>query len=438
MSGKLMLMKATASNGRGKGIFRIIEFTNPSGETAYRVTGWTIDGERIRQNYKTHLEAVTRKQNLETQAANLESAGQTVFTRLKPAEVNDAEGALSVLRAAGHNGQDVFRVAAEFFVRNWRDPLKRMATEDAVTDFLAEKTAANRRQRHLESLKQDLDRLAKTFGRKPVHELTKADLLTLIEAKNRAPRTQNHIRDRFHNFLGWCVKHGYTPENKAALIDKKSVDAGEIAVLSNAEVVKLLAAAKKYKDGKLVPYVALATFCAIRPDELARVAWEQIDLKEKQVTITASAAKKRGRRVVDMPENCVAWLRGHAKRKTPIRGKNWRKDFEAVKELCGFGSPAAEDASEEEKKRRADFKPWPQDVLRHTGISCHYRVHGDEGQTAAWAGNSPDMIHTHYRALVSAKDAKAFFEIVPAARARKKRPVVRKAQNRGKEAEAGD
>ena len=70
----------------------------------------------------------------------------------------------------------------------------------------------------------------------------------------------------------------------------------------------------------------------------------------------------------------------------------------------GFGR-ATEDAP--------DLKPWPQDVLRHTGISCHYRLHGDEAKTAGWAGNSPDMIHAHYRALVSAKDAKRFFEIRP-------------------------
>ena len=97
-------------------------------------------------------------------------------------------------------------------------------------------------------------------------------MLSLIEAEGRAPRTQNHIRDRFHNFLGWCVKHGYAPENPAALIDKKSVDAGEMSVLSNDQVQALLAAATGYKDGRLVPYLALATFCAIRPDELARVS----------------------------------------------------------------------------------------------------------------------------------------------------------------------
>ena len=71
------------------------------------------------------------------------------------------------------------------------------------------------------------------------------------------------------------------------------------------------------------------------------------------MTITASAAKKRGRRVVDMPENCVAWLRGPAARKPGIRGANWRNDFDAVRERAGFGSPALDGACEEEKTRRA-------------------------------------------------------------------------------------
>jgi integrase len=162
--------------------------------------------------------------------------------------------------------------------------------------------------------------------------------------------------------------------------------------------------------------VALATFCAIRPDELARLSWAQIELAEGQVTVTASAAKKRGRRVVDMPENCVAWLLPHAKKRTPIKGTNWRKDFDWLKAQIGFGNPDRLPCGKggKEREKWADLEPWPQDVLRHTGISCHYRLHGDEAKTASWAGNSPDMIHTHYRALLSAKDAAAFFEIYPA------------------------
>jgi hypothetical protein len=36
-----------------------------------------------------------------------------------------------------------------------------------------------------------------------------------------------------------------------------------------------------------------------------------------------------------------------------------------------------------------------------------------EGETASWAGNSPNVIHRHYKALVKEADAKEFWEITP-------------------------
>jgi hypothetical protein len=36
-----------------------------------------------------------------------------------------------------------------------------------------------------------------------------------------------------------------------------------------------------------------------------------------------------------------------------------------------------------------------------------------EGKTAKWAGNSPDMIHRHYKELVEPEDAREFWDIRP-------------------------
>jgi hypothetical protein len=47
--------------------------------------------------------------------------------------------------------------------------------------------------------------------------------------------------------------------------------------------------------------------------------------------------------------------------------------------------------------------------MRHTAISMHLAKHEHEGKTAAWAGNSPDIIQRHYKGLVKAKDAEAFW-----------------------------
>lgn len=409
-------MKGNVGNafgsGFGKGVFRVVEFANPTG-TAFRVTGWTMDGKRVRENYKTHDEAVGRRTQLEIESANVQTAGQTVFTRLTPDQVNQAESVFAGLKELGHG---TLLGLLDFYRRNYRDPLKRISVKDAVVKFTAEKKSANRRQRYLKDLNQELGYLVAKHGSKLAHEVQKEDLVEVIGAGDRGAERQNNIRKDYRTFFNWCVANGYAQSNPAELVPVKTVERGEIVTLSLEKVRELMKVAAGYKSGKLVPYVALATFCAIRPDELARLSWDQIDLKEGQVTVTASAAKKRGRRVVDMPENCIAWLLPHAKKKPAIKGKNWRKDFDWIKARIGFGNPERmpQGRKGKDKARWAGLKPWPQDVLRHTGISCHYRLHGDEGKTASWAGNSPDMIHAHYRALVSAKDAAGFFEVLPA------------------------
>ena len=41
------------------------------------------------------------------------------------------------------------------------------------------------------------------------------------------------------------------------------------------------------------------------------------------------------------------------------------------------------------------------------------RAHKHEGETESWAGNSPNVIHRHYKALLKEADAKEFWEITP-------------------------
>jgi hypothetical protein len=52
--------------------------------------------------------------------------------------------------------------------------------------------------------------------------------------------------------------------------------------------------------------------------------------------------------------------------------------------------------------------------LRHSFITFHMAMHTNENLTAAEAGNSPQMIHDHYRALATQKEARAWFSVKPA------------------------
>ena len=52
-------------------------------------------------------------------------------------------------------------------------------------------------------------------------------------------------------------------------------------------------------------------------------------------------------------------------------------------------------------------------TLAHTTISNHFAHNKHEGETASWAGNSPNVAHHPSKALVKEADAKEFWEITP-------------------------
>jgi hypothetical protein len=51
--------------------------------------------------------------------------------------------------------------------------------------------------------------------------------------------------------------------------------------------------------------------------------------------------------------------------------------------------------------------------LRHSFCSFHFVLHGNENLTAAQAGNSPAMVHQHYKGLATKAEAEKWFAVEP-------------------------
>jgi len=60
--------------------FVISQFTNPSGEIVFRVSGW-LDGKRIRKNFPTRAEADAERQILEVQQLQGDTGTRTAISR---------------------------------------------------------------------------------------------------------------------------------------------------------------------------------------------------------------------------------------------------------------------------------------------------------------------------------------------------------------------
>jgi hypothetical protein len=94
--------------------FVISEFTNPSGEIVFRVTGW-LDGKRIRKNFPSRAEASAERQALEIQRLQAETGIRTTATRLANALQATSAGKVAAWFLDTDYDGKVFCICQAFF-----------------------------------------------------------------------------------------------------------------------------------------------------------------------------------------------------------------------------------------------------------------------------------------------------------------------------------
>jgi hypothetical protein len=182
-----------------KSAFAISEFTNPSGEIVYRVSGW-LDGKRIRKNFPTRAEARAEVDGLEVEAARGETGLRRVVTRLNEAQVLAAEAAF--LRLG--NAQHTLSFCVDYTLTNYRAPALEKPLAVAVTDYLAAKKREAERgiisDVQVGSIKKELTLLSAHFPNATVAPLTTPQLAKFCERGdpslktfNNPPRHTQHI-----------------------------------------------------------------------------------------------------------------------------------------------------------------------------------------------------------------------------------------------------
>jgi len=147
----------------------------------------------------------------------------------------------------------------------------------------------------------------------------------------------------------------------------------------------------------LAPYVAVCLFGGVRPAETARLKWDAVNLKDREIRLEANQVKtgrrtQRGRTVA-ICDTLYAWLKVHKDK--AFYPANWRKKFDAV-------------------RKRAKIKEWPHDVMRHTAISHYFRKTGSYGRAAEQFGNSEAIIKKNYQGRVTSEDTNKFYALRPA------------------------
>ncbi len=317
--------------------------------------------------------------------------------------------------------------AVEGYLQNVAS-VKRKDILEAVEEFLkqadAPRTKASNGERAQLSAEYaynrqiQLRRFAVTFPNTAVCDLGKehldkfVDSLAEIKTKSRNKRkavsakTRNHYRATVRQFLQWAVRKDYLPVThrlgEADGLRPEHANTADVSFYTPRELDALLANA----DDTLRPLIAIGALAGLRTAELLRLDWADVWRVPGHIEVTAGKSKTRQRRLVEICPALSAWLE-------PFRalasGKLW--NFHKItfqREFCELCKKA-----EVEHKGKKVSVPRKANGLRHAFCTYHFALNANENLTAAQAGNSPAMIHAHYKGLATKAEAEKWFNVLP-------------------------
>jgi hypothetical protein len=406
---------------RGKGRVLVTIYKRPD---CYRVY-WRVkvDGEP-RSRFKDFATYSAAKKAADKTVSELANGSQVAA--LSPGQASDALAALQRLqRFYETTGRRISLLGAISDYCESAGKLNPISLGEAVDRFLATVATVKRKpliaataefiegRKHLGESKNGersrrspvylyntamwLNEFAGTFPNHAVCELSKECLNTYIgRFKGLSPKSRNDRRAIVKQFLTWCVAKDYLAQNHRLLeaVDFKpeEQDQHDIDFYRAKELRDMLDTA----NVELVPVLALGGLAGLRREEMLRLSWADVWRVKGKIEVGHRIAKGRKRRLVDVCPALAAWLRPYRHATGPVWGKSADALEEALAALRdGLGIAARRNG------------------LRHAFITFHMAMHSNENLTAAEAGNSPQMIHDHYRALATRTDATKWFAVKP-------------------------
>jgi integrase len=284
--------------------------------------------------------------------------------------------------------------AVDYFIAH-RATIARSCTVSAlIVEFLPEMKKRNKRDLYVKDLKNRLKRFEGEFGERIVAEVRTPEIADWLGELEVALQTRKNFRTVLKTFFEYAIGREYCSENPVEKVPIAAIDRPPPEVFTPTEMRTLLAKAPR----DFIPWLAIGAFAGLRPSEVERLDWAEIDLAERLVKLPASKSKTRKKRNVKIEDGLAAWL-------APLAKKNGEvANVDRVR--------VARDATVE----AAEMKEWRQNALRHSFGSYHLAHFQDAPRTAFQLGHSsPKMLAEHYDAVVLPKDAAEWWQIMPPA-----------------------
>ena len=237
--------------------------------------------------------------------------------------------------------------------------------DKAVADWLA-KGLSGRSSKTVAMNRQILQPVLAQIGRKPVRQLTAADVYAALERAAETRSTRTVVLT--HNALERAIRHAEANDlvsrNVASLVTPPPGQEGRPSKsLTADQAAAVLQAATRYR---IHAYVVLCLLTGIRTEEARALRWDHLDLEAGTVAVWRSVRSHgdvktdRSRRTLGLPQAVVTALRAHEERQDaerrlaesmwtehglvfatqlggPLDAGNIRRAFRAISKAAGIG-----------------------------------------------------------------------------------------------------
>lgn len=268
---------------------------------------------------------------------------------------------------------------------------------EAVEETLRAK--AHRAARTLRDIRYYMRRLMRGvsgLGERPVRAISPGECAAMLERVYPTPSQRRKARAILSGVFSTMRKRGFCGDNPVAGVDAPVVREQEILPLSLEKVNTLVETAKQEKHRACLPALGLMLFAGVRPEEVTRLTWGDIDQEEEEITIPARHSKTGGGRHIAICAPLGRLLAQPADAYTPetrICPRGWKRRWQQLRRAAGFAK-------------------WVPDTLRHTYASYYIKHYHDPGTLQLYMGHrDQSLLRTRYVNLcgISRQQAGAFW-----------------------------
>lgn len=275
---------------------------------------------------------------------------------------------------------------------------KTVTFQKAVSAALSERK--ERRPRTLIDFRyfsKKLMRMCPGLSERRIRSIKPAECAQWINIAFSTPHQKRKARAIMSVVFSTAIRNGWCDENPISKVEKVPIKEQRTAILTADEIKKLNTTARYYNGGLCHAAVGLMLYAGIRPHEVSRLKWQDIDFTGKSVIILPKHSKTGGARKVTIYTPLMNILRRNRRdNQENICPPNWRKHWQAIRKAAGW----------------SDKHPWRQDSLRHTYASYHLQYFKNY-QELQWEIGHRDsnLLRTRYVDMRGVHNPSQFWQI---------------------------